>query len=429
MDLAQLAVPEEAELGVLLPQLAELAHGGVGIQAGLQPELIAEDGLQDRGGGGALGPQAVPGEGLAEAGDGADGARRGGVHRLELAAGVEANLVDLLLPGLAVPLPPEDRPDPELAAGDLQEGLAGALGVPGDLIDPGGEIRGVVGLLRELVQAGEELPDALQLQGGAEVAGEELALADEAAEGGEGNFAGGEILLQGVLVPLGGPLGELGVRHIHAAVGELGTELAQQDLPPQGVEVHFIEEEEGGYPVPGEELPEGAAVALDAVRPADDEDGAVQHGKDPLRLGGEVHMAGGVQQLDPRVPGGEGGLLRIDGDAPLPLLDVGIQEGVPVVHPAQLADGAALVEQGLGEGGLASVHVGQDAQDQLFHGGSSYGEIHIELSIAEKREEGKREAGWEEIGREWGGGKVFLKKVWGALHGNARKRRGREGVV
>lgn len=73
--------------------------------------------------------------------------------------------------------------------------------------------------------------------------------------------------------------------------------------------------------------------------------------------------------------------------------------------------------------------MGKDAQDQLFHGVSSYGEIHIELSIAEKREEGKREAGWEEIGREWGGGKVFLKKVWGVLHGNVRKRRGREGVV
>lgn len=229
----------------------------MGIQAGFQPELIAEDGLQDGGGGGALGPQAVPGEGLAETGDGADGACRGDIRRLEPAAGVEADLVDLLLPGLAVPLPLEDCPDPELAAGDLQEGEAVPLGVTGDLVDPGGEAGGMGGLLRELVQAREELPDALQLQGRAEVAGEELALAEEAAEGGLGNFTGGQVLLQGVLVALGGPLGELGVRHVHAALGELGTELAQQDLPPQGVEVHFVEEEEGGDAVAGEELPRG----------------------------------------------------------------------------------------------------------------------------------------------------------------------------
>ena len=133
------------------------------------------------------------------------------------------------------------------------------------------------------------------------------------------------------------------------------------------MEVHFVEEEEGGDAVAGEELPEGAAVALDAVRPTDDEDGAVQHRQDPLRLGGEVHMAGGVQQLDLRVSGGEGGFLCVDGDAPLPLLDVGIQEGVPVVHPAQFPDGAALVEQGLGEGGLARVHVCKHTYTTMLH--------------------------------------------------------------
>ena len=73
--------------------------------------------------------------------------------------------------------------------------------------------------------------------------------------------------------------------------------------------------------------------------------------------------------------------------------------------------------------------MGKDAQDQLFHGVSSYGEIHIELSIAEKRGEGKREAGGGGIGKLWGRREDFLKKVRGVLHGNVRKRRGREGVV
>ena len=72
---------------------------------------------------------------------------------------------------------------------------------------------------------------------------------------------------------------------------------------------------------------------------------------------------------------GKGSLLGVDRDAPLPFLDVGIQERVPMVHPAQSADGSALVEQGLGKGGLACVHVGKDAQHQLLHALSSRGEL------------------------------------------------------
>ena len=86
-------------------------------------------------------------------------------------------------------------------------------------------------------------------------------------------------------------------------------------------------------------------------------------------------MPRSVQQLDRRLPGGKGSLLGVDRDAPLPFLDVGIQERVPMVHPAQSADGSALVEQGLGKGGLACVHVGKDAQHQLLHALSSRGEL------------------------------------------------------
>ena len=45
---------------------------------------------------------------------------------------------------------------------------------------------------------------------------------------------------------------------------------------------------------------------------------------------------------------------------------VGIQKGVSVIHPPQLADGSGAVEHGLGEGGLAGVHMGQNAQYDLF---------------------------------------------------------------
>ena len=57
-------------------------------------------------------------------------------------------------------------------------------------------------------------------------------------------------------------------------------------------------------------------------------------------------MAGGVQQGEGHVLQGEYRLLGEDGDAPLPLLGVGVQKGVGVVHPAQAAQGAAPVEEG-----------------------------------------------------------------------------------
>ena len=45
---------------------------------------------------------------------------------------------------------------------------------------------------------------------------------------------------------------------------------------------------------------------------------------------------------------------------------VGVEEGIFVIHPAQLADAARAVEHCLGEGGLAGVYMGKDAHHQLF---------------------------------------------------------------
>ena len=63
-------------------------------------------------------------------------------------------------------------------------------------------------------------------------------------------------------------------------------------------QVHFIDEEKRGDVVPLQQVPEGAGVGLDTVGAADHQNGAVQHLEGPLRLGGEVHVARGVQQGD-----------------------------------------------------------------------------------------------------------------------------------
>ena len=102
-------------------------------------------------------------------------------------------------------------------------------------------------------------------------------------------------------------------------------------------------------------------MALHPVRRADEQHRIVQYLERPLHLGGEVHVAGGIQQGELRPLPAQPGLLGEDGDAPLPLLDVGVQERVPVVHPPQLPDPAGQVQHGLGQRGLAGVHMGQQS--------------------------------------------------------------------
>ena len=118
--------------------------------------------------------------------------------------------------------------------------------------------------------------------------------------------------------------------------------------------------------IPPQQTPEGFGVALDPVRPADDQDGIVQHLQGPLHLGGKIHMPRGVQQGDPGIPLVKNRLLGKNRDAPAPFQAVGVQECVLVIHPAQTPDAARPVEQGLGQGGFARVHMGQYPHHQLF---------------------------------------------------------------
>ena len=323
-----------------------------------------------RGGGGR--PQALAGVGLGEAQGGAHLAGGDGVHRLELGPGVQAELGDLLLHPL-LPLAGEigqGGPDGEGAPGDLQVGQAVALVVPGDLKDPGGEGLPVGRGLGEGLQPLEEGLHPLQMEGGAEEHRGDLPQADEAGHvpGGEGPRV--QVALQHPLLPEGHGLGPSLVLggEVQAPLVQPLLQAGEKGFPPGVGQVHLGDEEEGGDVVAPQQPPQGLRVGLDPVGGGDHQDGVVQHLEGALHLRGEVHVAGGVQEGHRHFLGAEQGLLGEDGDAPGPLQVVGVQVGVPVVHPAQGGDGPGGVQQGLGEGGFAGVHMGQDADDQLFHG-------------------------------------------------------------
>ena len=60
-------------------------------------------------------------------------------------------------------------------------------------------------------------------------------------------------------------------------------------------------------------------------------------------------------------------MLGKDGDPTRLFQRVGVEEGIFVIHPAQLADAARAVEHCLGEGGLAGVYMGKDAPVSYTH--------------------------------------------------------------
>ena len=108
-------------------------------------------------------------------------------------------------------------------------------------------------------------------------------------------------------------------------------------------------------------------MGLYTVGAADHKDRRVQNGHDPFRLRGKVHMPRCVHQRQIQLLRRNKGLLGKDRDATLPLQAVGIQKSITVIHPTQLPPGTAAVQQGLGKGGLARVHMGQQADtDALF---------------------------------------------------------------
>ena len=222
---------------------------------------------------------------------------------------------------------------------------------------------------RETGQRVQELVHTVQLQGGAEAAGEQPALGNKLGEVAIRQVPFLQIPLQQCLVTQSGSLFQQGLPgqgEIHEALVQAAQPL-QQGGPVRPGQIHLVDKEEHRDLVTLQQPPKGAGVGLHTVGAADDQHRAVQHLQRPLHLCRKVHMTRGIQNLKLHIIYGQAGLLGKDGDPPLPLQAVGIQKGVPVIHPAQLAQLAAPVEHGLRQGGLTRVHMGQYANDQSSH--------------------------------------------------------------
>ena len=108
-------------------------------------------------------------------------------------------------------------------------------------------------------------------------------------------------------------------------------------------------------------VPDGLALHLNAAHGAEDADSAVEHAQAALDLGREVDVARRVDKRDARVAPLQGDGRAVDGDA-LGLFErVEVGGGVAFIDIAGLVLGAAEVQDALRGGGLAGVHVRDDA--------------------------------------------------------------------
>ena len=349
MDLPQALVPQDVELGVLLLQLPQLPESRVGIAPLRQLQPVGEHRLQHRGLSRRLKAQPLSRPGAAQPCYSADGPRLRLLHGPVFGPGVDPDLVRFFFPA-HLPLPAgQGRFHPQAAPGDLQVGQPDPLGVPGDLVHPGPELRGTAlpgGILLHPLQ---ELRHPLQLQGGAEPAGKQPAPLHQGPDLLRLHLPPLQISLQRSLVAHGHALLEPGslLAEVHAAAVQ-PLELCHQNRPVRPRQVHLVDKEEGGDVIALQQPPQGPGVPLHPVRPADDQDGAVQHLESTLHLAGEVHMARGVQQGDLYTGQRQHRLLGKNGDAPLPLQRLRVQKGVLVVHPPQPLQCAAGVQHPLG---------------------------------------------------------------------------------
>ena len=164
--------------------------------------------------------------------------------------------------------------------------------------------------------------------------------------------------------------------HHHGVVVELVAQLLGDAVGVGAGAVELVDEGHARHVVPAHLAIHGDGLGLHARDAAQHQDGAVQHAQGALHLDGEVHVPGGVDDVDvgalglgivqvigglaPLHAGGRG----LDGDAALALEIHGVHgraDAVLALHLVDLVDHAGVEEDALGQGGLARIDVGADA--------------------------------------------------------------------
>ena len=130
--------------------------------------------------------------------------------------------------------------------------------------------------------------------------------------------------------------------------------------------IQFIDKDNAGHAVFVRLPPHGLRLWFDSTHSTEDDDSAVQHAQAALHLGGEIHVAGRINDIDLMLVPVAGNGRRGNGDAPLTFLRHPVGDSRPFVYLADLVRETRIVQDALAHRGLAAVNVGDDADVSRF---------------------------------------------------------------
>ena len=107
--------------------------------------------------------------------------------------------------------------------------------------------------------------------------------------------------------------------------------------------------------------PDGLGLGLNTSNRVENGDGAIEHAQRALHLNGEVHVPGCIDDVDAMTAPQSRRGSRRNRDTALLLLDHPVHRCAALVHLAQLVGAARVEQDALGDGGLARIDVGHDA--------------------------------------------------------------------
>ena len=126
-------------------------------------------------------------------------------------------------------------------------------------------------------------------------------------------------------------------------------------------DVHLVDVSHTGHAILISLTPNGLRLGLNTALSAEDGHRTVQDAQGTLHLNGEVHVAGGVDDIDAVIVPVTGGSRGGNGDTSLLLLLHPVHGGATLVGLAQLMGLTGVEQDTLGRSGLTGIDVSHDA--------------------------------------------------------------------
>ncbi len=124
--------------------------------------------------------------------------------------------------------------------------------------------------------------------------------------------------------------------------------------------IHFIDQCNPGYIVFVGLAPYGFRLGLYTCHTAEYPYSTIQNPQCPFNFNGEIHMSGGINNVNPGTLPLAGGHCRSDGDSPILLILHPVHDSLSIMHFSDLVGFSGIIENPFSDRGLARINVGHN---------------------------------------------------------------------